>query len=527
MILKYKIVIEAYHTCSFDEVRFNYEKNLAVDNGRAGTWYDYCTPFLLVCNDAIHKTKLNMKRHFIVFSLLSIVLGFGVLYGQGSAVLIDLPPQSWYEVPNSNMRAVCPPNEFGGKDYNFQDYCPNVISAWSGGVYDTKRNRLVLWGGGHNDYYGNELYAFDVKTFTWERITDPDLDFTVYQNCRETHVSGNPEGRHTYGGLAYIAHADRFFAHGGSLACGAGSSSGRTWTFDFDKKQWLDMNPKGIVSTWDRLDEYSVYDQMTGHVFLFWHSQMFSYDYDNNEWIQIDDNELVWSALGVTIDSKRGLLVEVGNGFVRVRDIRGQDFTPQLWNTIGGSQVVNSYAPGIVYDPIADRVIGWNGGAVYSLNMDNQEWTRIDAPGSPGRGEHGIFGRFRYIPQYNVFIVVTDVDDAVYFYKNTAGLNGTPTAVEEGPHQQAPKEFRLIGNYPNPFNPDTKIQFDISIASRLTLTVYDMTGRAVRTLIDHELTKPGRYAIPFDASKLASGTYFYRISTNHGGTVSGKMLLLK
>jgi hypothetical protein len=63
-------------------------------------------------------------------------------------VLRDLPPQSWYAVPDTHMRGVCPPNGFGGKDYDFNFHCSSVIGAWSGGAYDTLRNRMIIWGGG-------------------------------------------------------------------------------------------------------------------------------------------------------------------------------------------------------------------------------------------------------------------------------------------------------------------------------------------------------------------------------------------
>jgi len=47
------------------------------------------------------------------------------------------------------------------------------MTAWSGGAFDTTRDRLVVWGGGHADYPGNELYVFDLGTLRWQRLTDP------------------------------------------------------------------------------------------------------------------------------------------------------------------------------------------------------------------------------------------------------------------------------------------------------------------------------------------------------------------
>ncbi|MCG8373731.1 MAG: DUF2341 domain-containing protein [Balneolales bacterium] len=78
--------------------------------------------------------------------------------------------------------------------------------------------------------------------------------------------------------------------------------------------------------------------------------------------------------------------------------------------------------------------------------------------------------------------------------------------------RDVPEEFYLEQNYPNPFNPSTNIEFGLNQNSRVTLEVWDILGRKVRTLIDEERTA-GRYTYNFNARDLASGVYFYRLST--------------
>ena len=63
-----------------------------------------------------------------------------------------------------------------------------VMEAWAGGAYDTLRNRLYVTGGGHLSYYGNEIYAFDIPTLKWLRITDPQPLLT-YAGRSEEHTS--------------------------------------------------------------------------------------------------------------------------------------------------------------------------------------------------------------------------------------------------------------------------------------------------------------------------------------------------
>jgi len=78
---------------------------------------------------------------------------------------------------------------------------------------------------------------------------------------------------------------------------------------------------------------------------------------------------------------------------------------------------------------------------------------------------------------------------------------------------QTPTEFALLGNYPNPFNPTTRINYQLPKDGLVTLKVYDILGREVASLVN-ENQKAGNYSIPFDASKLSSGIYIYTIHAN-------------
>jgi glucuronoarabinoxylan endo-1,4-beta-xylanase len=95
------------------------------------------------------------------------------------------------------------------------------------------------------------------------------------------------------------------------------------------------------------------------------------------------------------------------------------------------------------------------------------------------------------------------------------------TGVDE--QADSPTEYQLIQNYPNPFNPNTTITYQIPVAGHVALTVYDMLGRKVASLVND--TKPaGAYAITWDAKGQASGVYIYRLQS--GSFVSSKRLIL-
>ena len=85
-----------------------------------------------------------------------------------------------------------------------------------------------------------------------------------------------------------------------------------------------------------------------------------------------------------------------------------------------------------------------------------------------------------------------------------------PMELEE---TQLPVKTSLVGNYPNPFNPTTTIRYQLAEDTFVSLRVYDMLGREVRTLVDG-FVKAGTHEATFDASELVSGVYAYRLVTN-------------
>ncbi|MCW8824488.1 MAG: T9SS type A sorting domain-containing protein, partial [Ignavibacteriaceae bacterium] len=96
-----------------------------------------------------------------------------------------------------------------------------------------------------------------------------------------------------------------------------------------------------------------------------------------------------------------------------------------------------------------------------------------------------------------------------------------------------PETYLLSPNYPNPFNPSTKIKYSVPKVSFVTLKVYDVLGKEVATLVNEE-RQQGTYEIEFNGTGLPSGIYFYQLkgadpesSSGQGFVETKKMLLLK
>lgn len=102
---------------------------------------------------------------------------------------------------------------------------------------------------------------------------------------------------------------------------------------------------------------------------------------------------------------------------------------------------------------------------------------------------------------------------------------GIPTDVESEDESNLPKEYALDQNFPNPFNPETRISWQSPAGSHQILKIYDILGNEVATLVD-EYREAGIYEIIFDASKLSSGVYLYQLQADNY-TFTRKMTLLK
>jgi hypothetical protein len=188
------------------------------------------------------------------------------------------------------------------------------------------------------------------------------------------------------------------------------------------------------------------------------------------------------------------------------------------------------------------------GPAVYYKDIASGKWDRITKTGLPSNKEPRAitFGNNKIYCAFEsdvYFKKLTDTswtllysysrDNDIYFLYFDDLLVGAATGLYEHfenplgtvSNNLKPALFKLEQNYPNPFNPVTVINYSIPKAGLVTIKVYDVLGREVKTLVNEN--KPaGNYNIEFNAAKFASGVYFYRM---HSGDFSEtkKFVLLK
>ncbi len=156
--------------------------------------------------------------------------------------------------------------------------------------------------------------------------------------------------------------------------------------------------------------------------------------------------------------------------------------------------------------------------------------TRLRTQSVPGSAPGGDYLYIGYVGLYPAVI-----SDSSFFPFNKLFVGGSGSYVGEwsntgesyqsGVGLSVPTGFALQGNYPNPFNPSTTISYSLGNSDVVTLSVYDLSGREVATLVNG-YRAAGTHQVTFDAANLASGAYIYKLTAGNQ-TASAKMILMK
>ncbi|OHD64938.1 MAG: hypothetical protein A2176_15845 [Spirochaetes bacterium RBG_13_51_14] len=159
---------------------------------------------------------------------------------------------------------------------------------------------------------------------------------------------------------------------------------------------------------------------------------------------------------------------------------------------------------------------------VWILDMTTFIWTQLEDMPYPIAKEEAVYDPY----QQSIIVWGGRQSESVIFPGNkTLIYYFEQSPVEQFPTSDIPSEFILMQNYPNPFNPQTTIEYQLSKKTHVLLTVFDIRGREVLTIVKGEQPQ-GHYQIKFDSHNLTSGTYFYQLETDDQ-TLCKRMLILK
>jgi len=286
---------------------------------------------------------------------------------------------------------------------------------------DTKRNRLVIWGGGHTDYSGNEVYALDLNTVTMLRLTDPAMPVVTGSDLVEA-IGTQPNSRHTYDCLVYLPTQDKMFAFSGSPTAQVGVISSGTWLFDFPTLTWTQQSPTGSFTV-SHLDSVSAYDPNSGNIYLHIGTDwpLYRYNVTANSYTLLSIATSIGANMTAIIDPVNEVMVIIGDGTQWYYSVAsGSSWAQYNLASTGASAIVNAHSPGLAWDSANSQIMAWAGGnSVYYLDWTTKAWTEISAySGGPGTAQpNGTYKHWNYSPALNAFVLVNAVDQNCFVFR--------------------------------------------------------------------------------------------------------------
>ena len=209
-------------------------------------------------------------------------------------------------------------------------------------------------------------------------------------------------------------------------------------------------------------------------------------------------------------------------GYNRVGDIL--DPCSWIWGQVRGGVDCSEVNPFFWYsgDPVTDY--GW----INTLSTDKIQMQNVGPFTLPAGEESELISAYivgQGTDALNSITAAKNISrtaENLYFWNFDTSM---VVSVKDFSPENIPEEFKLSQNFPNPFNPTTKILYSVRKSSKVTIKVLDVLGQEIETLVNEE--KPaGSYEITWNAANLPSGTYFYQMRTGNF-VQTKKMILLK
>ncbi len=343
----------------------------------------------------------------------------------------------------------------------------------SNAVYDSLMNRMIIWSGQGTELY-NDVWAFNLNNNSWQELW-PD-----------GNVLGVPLKR--YGTAAVFDPVNRRLVNFAGF-----TTSGRfddTWYFQVDSMRWNERT-NSFHPELRCLHSASITQGRT---------QMIIYGGQHNGALgdiwTLNLNSFIWTDITPVIKPESRwfspIICTNSNRVIIFGGQNTQSTTEDLWR----------------------------------FSIDSLKWDSINQGSTRPTGRWGHTSI--YIPSLDRMIIFGGADPS---YKNdtwifanigSVGINTISTAI--------PNKFILYQNFPNPFNPVTKITFDVPSNVKnqtysVKLVVYDISGKEIEVLVDENL-KAASYEVEFVGTNLSSGVYFYQITIENYFETK-KMFLLK
>lgn len=338
------------------------------------------------------------------------------------------------EIPNNSWAHVGPGTQSGqatGREPPFG------IVAFSGMALDDGRDQLLFFGGGHGDYWGNEVWSWNIATRAWSRAYEPDplrnVDLVTCRagvdNARSPGMwmpSRRPISRHTYDSIEFISHLGVMMAGGGSTYSGSGeylwsdtdptrrgcylNSPEDLWFYDPATKSW---QYKGSSRTDSGRDGMTVaaYDSTTGNIVSLGRDpnyQMTTWIYDplSNVFERKQPVKVApWHGeIAATYDGKRRYVLFFGGEYPKSDKLWAYSVDQNTWLDLSpptGMRPAAGGGYGIAYDSANDVVIVYGPSGLWIYDYAGRSWIQPTTTLSPQAGTY-VHGRLKYDVKRNI-----------------------------------------------------------------------------------------------------------------------------
>lgn len=396
-------------------------------------------------------------------------------------------------------------------------------------IYDPAGHRMIVFSGKTASGDRNDIWAFDLSSNTWTEITPntgsaPAPRFTA--NCVYDPVQKSM--------LAWSGQGAQFFND--------------VWAFDLASHTWTQFDPPDPKPN-IRYGAATIYDPIGRDLITFAgftdqgrFDDTWRFDLDSNTWTEItpdDANPEQRCLHTASYDTLNRRMIVYGGQTSGARgDIWAFDIAQNRWTelTPQNSPAGRFFSPSI-YDEKNHRflVFGGNLGStnsndVLSFDLTAQTWQSLSLAGDLPVTREGATAV--YIPSKDRIVIFGGRDSSNDLLNDVWSLNNLSPSTSVEHVSVLPENVKLHGNYPNPFNPATKIVFELPHRQHISLKIFDVQGRLMKTLVDAQFGA-GVHNISWDGAdewgnRLPSGIYFYRLSsTSMPLQLTGKMILVQ
>jgi hypothetical protein len=372
---------------------------------------------------------------------------------KSSKIIKNLVPHTWTAISVNTLADVdpCPSRDCG---YIGSEGQNGMLDDWTGGIFASEEGELgglVVWGGGHRGYYGNEVYFFDLKTRKWSRKSEPTVGQTIgdpstFDLDTETclYYDGNPVAQHTYDAITYIPTTRQFFLpqladiaseNPGNPDKDCGSTHGMT--FNFTNSTWTKLEQPTPTTRKYNITEY---DKKRNAVWVWRNTYgrggLAKYDVVSGQWTTYNPDDIAPQAHSTgAIDPERDLLVVAIFEYAKkagmhVKDLAYPDTKRFALNTTGDTEIedASNALLGFEWVPSLGKFVAWSSGSsLYYLTPPAKDWQtapwvwkKVTLKGiAPPDPMNGPSGKFQVAPELDIAFVVTDRKAPVYAVKLT------------------------------------------------------------------------------------------------------------